>query len=172
MDAELEFRAANVNSIHSREIFVQGRPLDRLRGANLLGGQFIDSITVSTSCSVTPRICATSAGPSSSGGRRRRSRLRLAGGEALLLKHLLSDGKANRHLRRHSARAAALHALRHLEPDVVVQVADGGHAGALVDRLLDLRRDRDVLDDEAGDLEATAATTGLISGSSASPSSV
>jgi hypothetical protein len=82
---------------------------------------------------------------------------------------------AHGQLGRHAARAAAfLHALRHLELHVVVQVADGRHARALVDRLLDLRRHRDVLDDEARDLEAVlrASITGLMSGSSASPSSV
>ena len=64
---------------------------------------------------------------------------------------LLRDRQADRQLRRHAAGAAAalLHALRHLELHVVVQVADRRHARALVDRLLDLRRHRHVLDDEA-----------------------
>ena len=46
------------------------------------------------------------------------------------------------------------HALRHLELHVVVEIANRRHARALVDRLLDFRRHRHVLDDEAGHLQA------------------
>ncbi|MNM71060.1 hypothetical protein D3C81_827130 [compost metagenome] len=47
--------------------------------------------------------------------------------------------------------------MAHLVFDVVVEVADGGHAGTLVDGLLDFRRHRHVFQNEAGDLDAVLA---------------
>src|SRR3954469_16359213 len=49
--------------------------------------------------------------------------------------------------------APLLHALRHLELHVLVQIADRRHARSFVDRLLDLRRNGDILENEAGHLE-------------------
>ena len=73
----------------------------------------------------------------------------------LLLHDLLRHRQADRHLRRHPTRAAAFfHPLRHLEFDVVVQISDRRHAGTFVDRLLDFRRDGDVLENEARQLDA------------------
>src|SRR4051812_5011105 len=58
------------------------------------------------------------------------------------------------HLGGHAPRAAPLlHALRHLELHVLVQIADRRHARSFVDRLLDLRRNGDILENEAGHLE-------------------
>src|SRR5262249_8212915 len=45
------------------------------------------------------------------------------------------------------------HTLAHLVLDEIVEIADRGHAGAFVDRLLDFRRDRNVLDNKTGKLE-------------------
>ena len=57
-----------------------------------------------------------------------------------------------------TARAAArFEALPHLVLHEVVEIADRRHAGALVDRRLDLRRHRHVLDDEARDFDAVLA---------------
>ena len=95
--------------------------------------------------------------------RRRRRGARSGGGlraeAARLVHHLLGDGKANRHLRAHAADtgAALLHALRHLELHVVVQVPDCRHARPLVDGRFDFRRHRHVLEHETGHLDAVLA---------------
>ena len=90
------------------------------------------------------------------GGRAQPRRRRLRHDAARLIHHLLRHRHADRHLGADAADAGAalLESLRHLELHVVVQVADRRHARALVDRLLDLRRHRHVLEDEAGHLEA------------------
>ena len=128
-----------------------------------------------TSSSVTPSACAASAGdnrsgmpveagavtagawchrhaerPGRAGGRRRRP------DDAALLHQLLRNREAHGQLAGSAGRAAAarrLHALGHLVLHEVVQVSHGGHARSLVDRGLDLRRHRHVLDDEAGNLQ-------------------
>ena len=48
----------------------------------------------------------------------------------------------------------------HLEFDVVVEIAHRGHAGPLVNGLLDFRRQGDVFDDETGNLDAVFAGDG------------
>ncbi len=115
------------------------------------------SSTAITSASDTPSACAASAGLSRSGRARRLTaggdgRRRLTARKALL-HHLLRDAEARRPVRPpclpHRAAASALEPLAHLVLHEVVEVADGGHARALVDRLLDFGRHRHVLDDEA-----------------------
>ena len=79
--------------------------------------------------------------------------------------HLLAHRQAGAKLRRGAGRAAAFalaQALGHLELHVVVEIADRRHARALVNGLLDFRRQRDVLDDEAGDLEAVFGRHGRV----------
>ena len=105
-----------------------------------------------TSASDTPSAFAASAGPTVSG----MPEAAAAAGvvwrhdTARLVEHLLGHGHPHGDLRANAgdAGAAFLHALGHLILDVVVQVADRGHARALVDRLLDFRRYRYVLDHE------------------------
>ena len=72
--------------------------------------------------------------------------------------HLLRHRHADGHFRGHAAGAAAFfQALGHLEFHVVVQISHGGHAGAFVDRGLDLRRHGDVLEHEAAHLDPVFA---------------
>ena len=69
--------------------------------------------------------------------------------------HLLRHSHSHCHFRSHAARAAVafFQALRHLKLDIVVEISHRGHARPLVDRLLDFRRHRHVLEDEARHLE-------------------
>src|SRR5687768_669591 len=83
----------------------------------------------------------------------------LRGDATLLVHHLLRDRHADRQFgaRARDARSAGREPLGHLILHEVVQVADRRHARPLVDRLLDLRRDRHVLDHEARHLDAVLA---------------
>ena len=89
--------------------------------------------------------------------RRRRNTGRLLRHQAArLIHHLLRHRHAHGHLCAETADAAIaalFHPLRHLEFDVVVQVADGGHARALVDRTFDFGGNGNVFDDESRHLE-------------------
>ena len=124
------------------------------------------SSTASTSVSVTPRIWAASFGLRSSGAAVAgcgNARCRRAAEP--LLHHLLREAEAHGQLGGRAGRAGAAsrrEALPHLVLHVVVEVADRRHAGALVDRFLDLGRHRHVLDDEAGDRQAVLRGDGLI----------
>ena len=144
-----------------------------------------DSMIAITSALRTPSRLATSAGASRSGTRHaaaaaaagcgRALRRRPADIEAALLNHLLRDAESDRQLGRRAARAAATRLampLRHLILHVIVQVADRRHARSLVDR-----RSTSGGTDTFSTMKLVisrpyfAPTTGLITGSSASPSS-
>ena len=72
--------------------------------------------------------------------------------------HFLSHREAHGHLGRSAACIAGLgHALGHLELHVVVEIAHGAHAAALVDGGLDFWRHAGVLEDEARELNAILA---------------
>ena len=73
-----------------------------------------------------------------------------------MLHHLLRHAKAHGHAGGQGGRAIARavgHGLAHLVFHVVVQVANGGHAGALVYGLLHLGRHRDVFQNKTGDFQ-------------------
>jgi len=76
------------------------------------------------------------------------------------LHHFLSHAEAHRHLAGGSCGGTSTvgttlsHGLRHLEFYVVVEISDGAHTRPLVDGCLDFRRDGNVLDEEAGDLDS------------------
>ena len=94
---------------------------------------------------------------------------RLAGSRRGLLHlfhHLLGHAKAHGHGGGHGgcrrAFTAAGHGLAHLVLHIVVEVANGAHAGALVDGLFHFGRYGDVLQHEAGHLDAVLLDHGRV----------
>ena len=81
--------------------------------------------------------------------------------------HFLGQSEAYGHLGGAAGSAGSLaaslgHAFGGLKFDIVIEVADDGHAGAFVDSGLDLWRHRDIFHGEAGDFDAVFAGNGWI----------